>query len=71
MIDMKRIEPEFLDTERPSADIPSHVSTTNAWQLYGLREGESVIEAIARSKVGSHTQNHSSITDAKTDMIPT
>jgi hypothetical protein len=56
-------EPAFLETQEPSTDLPPHVSTTNAWQLFGLREGESVIEAIARSKVGSNTQDHSSRTD--------
>lgn len=50
MNDMKRVEPEFLDTEGPSADIPLHVSTTNVWVRFGLREGESVSEAMARSE---------------------
>lgn len=63
MDDMTEHEPAFLETEEPSTDLPPHVSTTNAWQLFGLREGESVIEAIARSKVGSNPQDHSSRTD--------
>lgn len=63
MDDMTEHEPALLETEEPSTDLPPHVSTTNAWQLFGLREGESVIEAIARSKVGSNPQDHSSRTD--------
>lgn len=56
MDDMKRVEPAFPDTEGPSDDIPLHVSTTNAWVLYGLREGESVSEAIARSQTAHGAQ---------------
>jgi len=56
MNDMKIVEPAFLDTEGPSADIPPHVSTTNAWVLYGLREGESVSEAITRSQTERGTR---------------
>lgn len=41
-------EPAFLDDDGPSAEIPSFVTTTNARELYGLREGETVIEAITR-----------------------
>jgi predicted neutral ceramidase superfamily lipid hydrolase len=42
-------EPAFLDDEGPSAEIPHFTTTTNARELYGLREGETVAEAIARS----------------------
>ena len=41
-------EPAFLDDEGPSADIPPFITTTNARELYGLRPGETVSEAIAR-----------------------
>lgn len=40
--------PAFLDDEGPSNDLPAFISTTNARELYGLREGETVAEAIAR-----------------------
>ncbi len=43
-------EPAFLDDDGPSEDLPAFISTTNAGELYGLREGESVVDAIARSK---------------------
>lgn len=42
-------EPAFLDDDGPSAEIPHFVTTTNARELYGLRESETVAEAIARS----------------------
>ena len=41
-------EPGFLDDDGPSEDLPAFISTTNARELYGLREGESVVDAIAR-----------------------
>lgn len=41
-------EPAFLDNEGPSADLPAFISTTNACELYGLRDGETVAEAITR-----------------------
>lgn len=41
-------EPVFLDDEGPSNDLPVFISTTNALELYGLRDGETVVEAIAR-----------------------
>jgi len=50
-------EPAFLDDEGPSEDLPSFISTTNAHELYGLREGESVMDAIARSKFAEETQS--------------
>lgn len=43
-------EPAFLDDDGPSAEIPPFITTTNASELYGLRPGETVPEAIARSK---------------------
>lgn len=42
-------EPAFLDDDGPSAEIPPFITTVNARELYGLREGETVAEAIARS----------------------
>lgn len=42
-------EPAFLDGDGPSAELPFFITTTNARELYGLREGETVTEAIARS----------------------
>ena len=41
-------QPEFLDDEGPSADIPPFITTTNARELYDLQPGETVSEAIAR-----------------------
>ncbi|EKU31667.1 MULTISPECIES: Eco57I restriction-modification methylase domain-containing protein [unclassified Alcaligenes] len=43
-------EPVFLDGNGPSADLPAFISTTNAYELYGLREGETVSEAIVRNR---------------------
>lgn len=45
---MNTDEPAFLDDDGPSTDLPAFISTTNARELYGLREGETVAEAIAR-----------------------
>lgn len=41
-------EPAFLDDDGPSAEIPPFITTTNAHELYNLRPGETVMEAIAR-----------------------
>lgn len=41
-------EPAFLDDEGPGADLPPVPTTTNARELYGLRPGETVPEAIER-----------------------
>lgn len=41
--------PAFLD-DGPSVDLPVFISTTNARELYGLREGEIVSDAMARHK---------------------
>lgn len=38
----------FLDDDGPSGDLPPVPTLTNARELYGLREGETVAEAIAR-----------------------
>lgn len=46
--DAASVAPAFLDNDGPSDTLPTHVSTTNAYELYGLREGETVSEAIAR-----------------------
>lgn len=40
-------EPATLDDEGP-VSIPRFITTTNAYQLYGLRPGETVLEAMAR-----------------------
>ena len=42
-------EPAFLDDDGPSVEIPHFITTTNARELYGLSEGETVAEAIARN----------------------
>lgn len=47
--DQAQEEPAFLDDDGSSTEIPPFVTTTNARELYGLREGETVTEAIARS----------------------
>lgn len=41
-------EPAFLDDEGPSADLPPVPTATNARELYGLRPGATVPEAIER-----------------------
>lgn len=41
-------EPAFLDNDGPSAEIPLFITTTNARELYDLRPGETVSEAIVR-----------------------
>ena len=48
---MNSDEPTFLDDEGPSADLPVFISTTNARELYGLIEGELVVEAMARNRL--------------------
>lgn len=40
--------PAFLDNDGPSTEIPPFITTTNARELYDLRLGETVSEAIAR-----------------------
>ncbi|MOA37028.1 hypothetical protein D3C78_1585940 [compost metagenome] len=42
-------EPAFLDDDGPRDDLPPMPTTTNARELYGLRPGETVLEAIERS----------------------
>jgi hypothetical protein len=44
-------EPAFLDDDGPSEDLPTFISTANAHELFGLREGETVLDAIARNKL--------------------
>ena len=41
-------EPAFLDDDGLRLEIPPFVTTTNARELFGLRCGETVPEAIAR-----------------------
>ncbi len=40
-------EPTFLDNDGP-LDIPLFVTTTNARELFGLRPGETVAQAVSR-----------------------
>ena len=42
-------EPAFLDDDGPSKDLPTFISTTNARELFGLKEGETVLDAMARN----------------------
>ena len=48
--DRAQEEPAFLDDDGPSAEVPPFITTTNARELYDLRPGETVSEAIARCK---------------------
>ena len=41
-------EPAFLDDDGPSAEIPPFITTANARELYDLKPGETVVDAIAR-----------------------
>ncbi len=41
-------QPAFLDDEGPSIELPPFITTTNASELYDLRPGETMSEAIAR-----------------------
>lgn len=59
-------EPAFLDDDDPSAPLPSFISTTNAYELYGLREGETVQEAMART-AGALTPGE--LEDLRRDML--
>ena len=43
-----REEPAFLDDDGPSAEIPLFITTKNARELFDLRPGETMSEAIAR-----------------------
>lgn len=47
---MTHTEPAFLDDEGTGADLPAFISTTNARELYGLRPGETVAQAITRDR---------------------
>jgi len=42
------LEPAFLDDDGPSGDLPPMPTLTNARELFGLREGETVADAIVR-----------------------
>ncbi|MGP4058935.1 hypothetical protein ACTWP6_29680 [Mycobacterium sp. 4D054] len=42
------LEPAFLDDDGPSGDLPPMPTLTNTRELFGLREGETVADAIAR-----------------------
>ena len=41
-------EPIFLDDEGPSLDVPLFITKTNARDLFGLRPGETLAQAVAR-----------------------
>jgi hypothetical protein len=41
-------EPAFLDDDGPSVEIPPFITTTNARELYGIRPGETIQQAMAR-----------------------
>lgn len=43
-------EPCFIDHDDPDVPLPAFISTTNCYELYGLRDGETLAEAIARSE---------------------
>lgn len=40
--------PVFLDNEGPIGELPAFITRTNARDLFGLRSGETLSEAIAR-----------------------
>ncbi len=42
------LEPAFMDDDGPSGDLPPMPTLTNARELFGLREGETVTDAIVR-----------------------
>lgn len=50
-------EPAFLDEDGPSLEIPPFISTANAHTLFGLKDGESVLEAMARHKSEDEVAN--------------
>ena len=41
-------EPTFLDDEGPTLDVPLFITRANARELFGLRPGETVAQALAR-----------------------
>lgn len=57
--DTKLLEPFFITEEIAEQmkaasyvfEPPSHVTTTNARELFGLRPGETISEALARQQV--------------------
>ncbi|WP_129560959.1 hypothetical protein [Paraburkholderia dokdonella] len=42
------LEPTFLDDDGPSLDVPLFITKSNARELFGLRPGETVAQAVAR-----------------------
>lgn len=50
-------EPAFLDDDGPSKDLPTFISTTNARELFGLKEGETVLDAMARNTSAKAASN--------------
>ena len=51
-------EPAFLDEEGPGAEIPPFITTTNTHELYDIRPGETVSEAIARRNAKGSDRCH-------------
>ncbi|MBU9401813.1 pirin [Burkholderia multivorans] len=41
-------EPTFLDDEGPPLDVPLFITRTNARELFGLRPGETIAQALTR-----------------------
>lgn len=50
-------EPAFLDDDGPSKDLPTFISTTNARELFGLKEGETILDAMARNTSAKAASN--------------
>ncbi len=46
------LEPAFLDDDGPSRDLPPSPTITSARELFGLRAGETVSEAVTRQDQG-------------------
>ena len=40
----------YLEDDGPSSDIPPFISTTNSYVMFGMREDETVLEAMNRHK---------------------
>ncbi len=62
---MTNQEPAFLDDEGPSADL---ISTTNARELYGLRPGETVAQAITRHQAEQAGKVRPLTTDERAEL---
>ena len=62
---MTNQEPAFLDDEGSSADL---ISTTNARELYGLRPGETVAQAITRHQAEQAGKVRPLTTDERAEL---